>query len=133
MCGIIAIVRRRTDRQPPTTAELGGRLAAVLDDLPTATSEGLAGTLARLGEEVASIDHELRGEAGLAAMLGAPGFVATTAATVAEIDRRVETIEAELEAMGDAVPALEAVNGASSHSRTPSGPSIGTASGRSAK
>ncbi len=112
MCGIIAIVRRRTDRQAPNTDDLTGRLAAALDDMPATTADGLAELLEQLGQRVAAVDHELRGEAGLTAMLTRPGFVASSAATLDEIDQRVEAIEAELEAKGDAVPALEAVNGA---------------------
>ena len=112
MCGIIAIVRRRSARRPPEVDALSSELRAVATALPTGTGDGLAPALTEAGERVAAIDRELRGEAGLAAMLAAPAFVSETAATVAEIDRRIEAIEAQLEAEGDAVPALEAVNGA---------------------
>ncbi|MEM9566144.1 MAG: glucosamine-6-phosphate synthase, partial [Actinomycetota bacterium] len=112
MCGIIAIVRRRSTRPIPDVDALSTSLTAALAAVPTGTEGDLAARLLDVGERLAAVDRELRGEAGLVAMVGDQAFVAATATVVGQIDERIGVIEAELEARGDTVPDLEAVNGA---------------------
>ena len=112
MCGIIAIVRRRTTRRPPEVGGLAARLESVAEGLPSGLTDDLADRLDRAARDVADVDRELRGEAGLAALVGSPSFVAGAATTLTRMAERIEAIEATLEERGDSVPALETVNGA---------------------
>src|SRR6266536_3229558 len=85
MCGIIAVVRRPSDRQPP-------ELAGLLD----------------------TVERELHGAAGLACLLADPDGRARLDRLAAELERRVERLEAAIDAEAAAMPAdaLEAVNAA---------------------
>jgi glutamine---fructose-6-phosphate transaminase (isomerizing) len=112
MCGIIAIVRRRTDRQPPDVERLAADLASVIDRFPGGSDTDLADRLEAAAEVIAGVDRQLRGEAGLLAMLGSSRFVDDAASVAARIGERIDAIEERLEAEGDGVPALERVNGA---------------------
>ncbi|MGF1596092.1 MAG: SIS domain-containing protein [Acidimicrobiales bacterium] len=112
MCGIIAIVRRRADRDVPDGATLCATLEDVAGGLPLATDPDLASRLSALAATLAGIDRQLRGEPGLRALLGDAGLPAVVAATLARVDEAVTKIEAHLDAEGDRIPALEAVNAA---------------------
>lgn len=112
MCGIISIVRRRTDRAVPDVAALGDGLASALAGFPATDDEDLAAELRRTATALAAVDRELRGEAGLTAMVTGPEFVAGVETTIAALNTKVEGVEAHLEAEGDELPELEAVNGA---------------------
>ena len=45
MCGIIAVLRRRSDRVPPTTAELISLLEGAAVDIGSASDDDLLGVL----------------------------------------------------------------------------------------
>ncbi len=112
MCGIIAIVRQRTERALPDVHRLSADLERIHAGFPEPGQPDLAESLHATGVALAAIDRELRGEAGLRAMLSAPAFVTTVAATVDALGAGVDLVEAHLESQGDDQPALEAVNGA---------------------
>ncbi len=112
MCGIIAIVRRRTSRSLPDVDGLAARLREAEAELPESSSAELAERLRAVAAKLSAVDRELRGEAGLAAMLSAPEFVATVNEVISAIGTRVDAIEVQLERQGDELPKLESVNGA---------------------
>src|SRR6266540_2609213 len=114
MCGIIAVVRRPSDRQPPELAGLLDtveRVAAVIPSAdpggggtPRQAGDGWDATRSRLdeaGKALDGVDRELHGAAGLDRL-------------AAELERRVERLEAAIDAEAAAMPAdaLEAVNAA---------------------
>ncbi|MDH3682261.1 MAG: glucosamine-6-phosphate synthase, partial [Acidimicrobiia bacterium] len=110
MCGIIAIVRRRSSRPTPDVDELRGRLAAALELLPEPGDVDLAQRLSSIAVDLAALDRELRGEAGLRALLNDRVLPSAVAAGAKEITAAVEGIEAHLERDGDRLAALEAIN-----------------------
>ena len=112
MCGIIAIVRRRTTRAMPDVDQLVAQITKALDGFPDPGKTELDRGLAATAETLAAVDRELRGEAGLAAMLANPDVMESAAETIGTIKARIVEVEAYLETQGDALPALEAVNGA---------------------
>ncbi len=112
MCGIVAIVRRRTERAQPTAADLLERLDDLIAGFPTPGDDETAQALAARASELASIDRELRGEAGLAAMIGQSELVPGIEGRLAQLGTHIERLEAHLDAEGDAVRDLEAVNAA---------------------
>ncbi len=112
MCGIIAIVRRRTDRRPPDLERLLAEVRTASDEMPAAGAPGPPPAITAVADRVAAADRLLRGEAGLAAMIGSPGFAPAMAEILAEMNLKVEAVEAHLEAKGDEITNLEAINGA---------------------
>ena len=112
MCGIIAIVRKRTSRVAPDVEQLVGDINQALASFPDPATQGLDTALADTADALAGVDRSLRGEAGLAAMLANPEAVQSAADAITKIRERVADVEAYLEAQGDSLPALEAVNGA---------------------
>ena len=75
MCGIIAVVRRPSERRPPTGGEITGVLADAHRDL-----DGLAGSLPeprrldQVSAGIAGVDRLLRGAPGMAALAGDPAL-----------------------------------------------------------
>lgn len=112
MCGIIAVLRRRSERAAPAIAEVldaaqrARRAFAQRRDVAELTAAGTA-----LGE----LDRLLRGTPGLWTLLQHPGERATLANWLAELHRDVQAFEASLDAGGaaaDVDPAVEARNAA---------------------
>jgi len=99
MCGIIAVVRRPSLRQPPTAADITDRLEAssrilgAISDL----SVGLADALATAAAEVAEADRLLRGVAGVRSLLEHSGLRIATTNLIAGIDAQVTEIEKRLD------------------------------------
>lgn len=112
MCGIIAIVRRRTDRQTPTMALLLVELDLAAAVMPDPQSSDVASSLDRVADVLVNVDLSLRGEAGLAAMLGDRDLLPEVLSRVAALAESVTQIEAFLEADAQAAPGLEAINAA---------------------
>jgi hypothetical protein len=100
MCGIIAIVRRRTDRESPSAERLSAELGRARQALPSGSEPDLADRLGVTSDIVAGVDRELRGEGGLSTLLADPGLVVTAAEAVGHLHTRIEAIEARLETMG---------------------------------
>src|SRR6266545_4182073 len=121
MCGIIAVVRRPSDRQPP---ELAGLVDTVIPSAdpggggtPRQAGDGWDATRSRLdeaGKALDGVDRELHGAAGLACLLADPDGRARLDRLAAGLERRVERLEAAIDAEAAAMPAdaLEAVNAA---------------------
>lgn len=110
MCGIIAIVRRRTQRAAPEASQLTATMSAAIDTLPNSDDNNLAAGLRGAAAEIATVDHQLRGEAGLTTMVENPAFVSETEQLLGAAGTKVSAIEQYLEAAGDSVPELEQVN-----------------------
>src|SRR6266496_3167629 len=127
MCGIIAVVRRPSDRQPPELAGLLDTVERVAAMIPSAdpggggtprqAGDGWDATRSRLdeaGKALDGVDRELHGAAGLACLLADPDGRARLDRLAAGLERRVERLEAAIDAEAAAMPAdaLEAVNAA---------------------
>ena len=132
MCGIIAVVRRSSNRQSPELAGLLAtveRVAAMIpsgerweagggwDGAQASGGEGWDATrsrLAKAGEALAGVDRLLRGTPGLACLLADPNGRARLARLAAELEGRVERLEAAIDGETAALPAdaLEALNAA---------------------
>ncbi len=111
MCGIIAVIRRRTQREAPGSAHLLHGLATATALIPTAADID-AEALAAAGAKLVEVDLLLRGEAGLNAMLVDPALVPGIEARLVEINAALRGIEKHLDLEGDRVADLEAVNAA---------------------
>ena len=70
MCGIIAVVRRRSARTAPTTASLLALLDGAAGSLRSAPAGEVADVLVALADRVEAVDRLLRGTPGIAALLG---------------------------------------------------------------
>jgi glucosamine--fructose-6-phosphate aminotransferase (isomerizing) len=84
MCGIIGVVRRPADREPPTTDELLGLLDGALAAFPDATA-------------LEQVDELLRGVAGVRALLADDSLGGVIAGRLGELDRRLQERERELD------------------------------------
>ena len=110
MCGIVAVVRRDSQRVTPTSAEVLDLLSpvvVVLRDLGSA--DDLAGRISASAEKLVQADRLLQGTAGLRALLAEKPLRATIRATLSEIDRQIRGLEADLDRSGGE-RATEAVN-----------------------
>ncbi|HRW37853.1 MAG TPA: SIS domain-containing protein, partial [Aquihabitans sp.] len=112
MCGIIAVLRRRRDRRPPTTSELVGPLEGAGARLAGASGDDLGAVLAELATSVEGVDRLLRGTTGVLALLADRGLAAVLGAHCRELLAALTAREGALDE--DAIPtaALEAVNAA---------------------
>ncbi len=72
MCGIIAVVRRPTDRTPPAAAEVLGLLDAASTGLAALGSTFDARPLAEAAAQIAGADQLLRGVPGVLALVARP-------------------------------------------------------------
>ncbi len=112
MCGIIAVLRRRSERTPPSSATLLGMLDGSAARLSAASPADLADVVATLAGQANEVDRLLRGTPGILALL-ADRSLATSigglveAAMVALADR-----EAGLDAQPADPTGQEAVNAA---------------------
>ena len=112
MCGIVAVVRRDTQRVPPTSAEVLDLLSPVVVDLRDLSgSTDLAARIRAGAENLIRADRLLQGTAGLHALLAEKPLRATIGATLGEIERLIAILEADLDWAG-ANWASEAVNAA---------------------
>src|SRR5581483_5905177 len=93
MCGVVAVLRRRSDRPPPDAAELSGALDAALASL-AAGPAGLADAAAGLE----ALDGRLRGPAGVRVLATHPGLADRLAGAMVEARSAVAGLEADLDA-----------------------------------
>ncbi|MEZ5183527.1 MAG: SIS domain-containing protein [Acidimicrobiales bacterium] len=112
MCGIIAVLRRRSDRRPPTTAELVGPFEGAAARLADAPVEELGAVLAELAATVEGVDRLLRGTPGVVALLADRGLSPVLGAHCRELLAGLTAREGALDE--DAIPTaeLEAINAA---------------------
>jgi len=112
MCGIIAVLRRRSDRAIPASSEVIGLLEGLADQLGAAEPDALATAVASAAERVEAVNALLRGSVGVRALLADR----TLGPVVESLASGVADALAQREAGLDAEPAdlagLEAVNAA---------------------
>ncbi|HEX2577702.1 MAG TPA: glucosamine-6-phosphate synthase, partial [Aquihabitans sp.] len=112
MCGIIAVLRRRSERTPPGSDQLLALLEGTADRLRAADPAALAAEVAEVAGAAEQVDRLLRGTPGIRALLAdrslatsLDGLVSDTAAALAEREAALDDQPAD--------PAgLEAVNAA---------------------
>ncbi|MGZ6951344.1 MAG: SIS domain-containing protein [Acidimicrobiia bacterium] len=106
MCGIVAVLRRPTDRTPPDLVALRDLLAAAASDLEVGVHGGpgdgrtdaghVEAFLAAAGH-LGTVDAALRGAAGVRALIADPAGAAAIGATVAHLAGTVAGFEAGLD------------------------------------
>ncbi len=114
MCGIVAVVRRPSDRTPPSLAELATELMLATGHLEQPVADGhLAGALDDAARHVEAVDAALRGVPGIRALIDDPAGVATLATELERQQALLGAVEAALDVDG-AIDAdeLERVNAA---------------------
>src|SRR5687768_9473203 len=96
MCGIIAVVRRPTDREVPEPALLRGYLDAARAALAGAgrgAPTELTAAVSAAASDMAALDELLRGSAGLRALLFHPELADEIAAAASEIETGIGDLE----------------------------------------
>ncbi len=117
MCGIIAVVRRPTDRTPAAAAELAQVLhdgAPLLEASDPESTQDRAAGLSAAAERLASVDAALRGVPGVLSLRSDRAAADRLTAAADGLAERLARLEAELDDPQTAPPAeqLEAVNAA---------------------
>ncbi|MBI2708791.1 MAG: SIS domain-containing protein [Actinobacteria bacterium] len=105
MCGIIAVARRRTRRQPPAPGvvlALVEPVAAVLDGAAGADAGSLAAPLREAATALGRADALLRGSAGVRTLVGEPALAAALDRLLTAVHDQVERIEQRLDQNGGA-------------------------------
>ncbi len=102
MCGIIAIVRQRSDRAVPQAASLVADLdaadAVIADASPgDLAPDALLGPLATVAEALERVDTALRGGPGVRALLTDPALAATITERTAAVLAWVDALDALLD------------------------------------
>jgi len=111
VCGIIAVLRRRSDREPTPVAELVAALESVAPLLASGGGDRVAG-LQAAADVLESVDVALRGVPGLLSLRSDRSATARFAGLVGDLDASVSLVESELDDPHTAPPAhlAEAVN-----------------------
>jgi glucosamine--fructose-6-phosphate aminotransferase (isomerizing) len=116
MCGIIAVVRRRSERRVPSAEEVTGLLDDAIRHVASVVTApigpGLLDPLAAAASRAAEADRLLRGLPGLDALLASPILPGSVRTLAARLEQLVAQLERRLDHHGDAIEgsALEAVN-----------------------
>src|SRR6478609_3977995 len=99
MCGIVAVLRRPTDRPPPELAGLADLIAAARSDVehgiadPSTRRHDFEAAAGHLG----TVDAALRGTPGVLALLGDPAGTAALATALERLDHTVCEFDARLD------------------------------------
>ncbi len=114
MCGIVAVVRRPTDRTPPSLSELATELRRASGHLADAFDGGApAGPLAEAAAHIEAVDAALRGVAGVRALIDDPAGLAVLTRELTTQQEALVRLEARLDAEGAVDPdELETINAA---------------------
>lgn len=110
MCGIIAIVRKRSNRPVPTAEHILGEIRRGLTLLPALSPDGMAQSLDATAEALDAVDHELRGESGLVCLLNHAELADHIVELMAKGQAEVAELERYLEAEGNHLDDLESIN-----------------------
>src|SRR5664279_4675831 len=114
MCGIVAVVRRPTDRTPPSLTELADELRRASGHFEAAlTGNAPVGPLGEGSVHVEAADTALRGVPGVRALIDDPAGVAVLTAELEAQQDLLVRIEARLDTEGAVNPdELEPINAA---------------------
>ena len=113
MCGIIAVVRRRSDRAVPTRTELLELIAGVTDPIVEVELSAAESPLHDIGARLQEADRLLRGTPGLRALLADSGLADVVKAELGSLNEQLDRLESQLDAQAtvDSLD-LESVNSA---------------------
>src|SRR6476646_4277000 len=109
MCGIVAVLRRPTDRLPPELAGLADLIAAAAFDV----DHGIADLSTRRRDleaaagHLGTVDAARRGSAGVRALLADPSGTAHLTSAVDALDRTVRDFDDRLDAEVGAAPVVD--------------------------
>ncbi|CAN5861879.1 hypothetical protein BH23ACT2_BH23ACT2_12590 [soil metagenome] len=112
MCGIIAVLRRRSDRPVPSSSDVLVPFDGAASALTGASPEGLARVVTDVADQITAVDAVLRGTAGMKALLGDRSLAASVADRCDQIGSALSEREAALDADATDLAGLEAVNAA---------------------
>jgi len=116
MCGIIAVLRQPSAREPASPAEVRARLDAAAEAAEhiagLGAGEELAVVLRTVAGHLADADALLRGSPGVRTLLAAPVLAATVEGLVNDVEARADAVEAALDEATAATTDLEQVNAA---------------------
>jgi glucosamine--fructose-6-phosphate aminotransferase (isomerizing) len=112
MCGIIAVVRRRSARSVPTSAELTSLLEGGAGELRAAPAGALDAAVAAVADRVEEVDRLLRGTPGIAALLGDRTLTPAIDTSCTEIGLALAEREGALDEDPASGLVLESVNAA---------------------
>ena len=112
MCGIIAVLRRRSDRQPPRGADLLGMLGGTAPAVAEAEISGLAEAIDGVADRVGQVDRLLRGTPGVRALHADRTLTGAIDAVIDEVSAALAEREASLDDDDPGDIDLEAVNAA---------------------
>ncbi|HEY4376508.1 MAG TPA: hypothetical protein VGM93_05095, partial [Acidimicrobiales bacterium] len=115
MCGIIAVLRRRSDRATPTSAEVLGLLEGAPAVLATAAVGDVTDAVAHLAERVDGVDRLLRGTPGVRCLLADRSLAPIVDGLLNELAAALADIERGLDEGDRAAASLEATNAAIVH------------------
>ncbi|MGH9002079.1 MAG: hypothetical protein ACRDYV_03010, partial [Acidimicrobiia bacterium] len=93
MCGIVAVLTRRSGASPP---DADGLVTGV--ERALASLSGPGADLAAAADQLGALDQTLRGVSGVRALLGSPGLAQRLEDSMTGATRDLERIEADLDA-----------------------------------
>ena len=113
MCGIIAVVRRRSERSVPSSSEILSLLDGVTSDLESVDLVSSHGPLTAAGDRLHEVDRLLRGTPGVRGLLADSGVADAIRTEMTSLGVVLDRLEAQLDAQAtvDSLD-LEAVNAA---------------------
>jgi len=106
MCGIVAVLRRHSERTPPSSEEVADSLSAAARTLAR-EDLGLVDRLTSAGEHLEAADRLLKGVAGILALLGDPGLTKSISEQAAGIEAALAAIDKRLYDLPDSFTVAE--------------------------
>jgi len=97
MCGIIAVVRRRTTRPVPAAADVLGKVVGVGALLEGVAAGDAAPALDSVSQRLEAADRLLRGAPGAHLMLAEPALEPSIRSELDDLTRRLDVLEAALD------------------------------------
>ncbi|MGE0143680.1 MAG: SIS domain-containing protein [Planctomycetota bacterium] len=97
MCGIIAVLRRRSPRVVPSRQDLEAPIKAALAVDLSLDAERLVSSLEAAADRLEQVDRLLRGPAGVRALIENPELVDLLSRELTALDAKVEALENDLD------------------------------------
>ena len=112
MCGIIAVLRRRSDRPVPASSDLLARIDGAVERVAAAPVSDLAAELSDLADRFGEVDRLLRGTVGVRALLADRNLSGALDDRTRAITEALAIRESELDDLALEPAELEATNAA---------------------